>query len=101
MARYILLRIAGLFGVLFIVSVLTFALMHAVPGGPFDALALEKQQMVPENIKRQLNEKYGLNKPVWQQYALFIRNSVSLDFGYSMAYPNRTVVSIFKEQWSY
>jgi ABC-type dipeptide/oligopeptide/nickel transport system permease component len=101
MARYILLRIAGLFGVLFIVSVLTFALMHAVPGGPFDALALEKQQMVPENIKRQLNEKYGLNKPVWQQYALFIRNSVSLDFGYSMAYPNRTIVSIFKEQWSY
>jgi ABC-type dipeptide/oligopeptide/nickel transport system permease component len=75
--------------------------MHAVPGGPFDALALEKQQMVPENIKRQLNEKYGLNKPVWQQYALFVRNAVALDFGYSMAYPNRTVVGIFKQQWSY
>ena len=101
MARYILLRIAGLFGVLFIVSILTFALMHSVPGGPFDALALEKQQMVPENIKRQLNEKFGLDKPVWQQYALFIKNAVSLDFGYSMAYPNRTVISIFKEQWSY
>ena len=101
MARYILLRIAGLFGVLFIVSVLTFALMHAVPGGPFDALALEKQQMVPENIKRQLNEKFGLDKSVWRQYALFVRNAVALDFGYSMAYPNRTVVGIFKEQWSY
>jgi peptide/nickel transport system permease protein len=101
MARYILLRIAGLFGVLFIVSVLTFALMHAVPGGPFDALALEKQQMVPENIKRQLNEKYGLDKSVWRQYALFVRNAVALDFGYSMAYPNRTVVGIFKQQWSY
>jgi len=101
MARYILLRIAGLFGVLIIVSMLTFALMHSVPGGPFDALALEKQQMVPENIKRQLNEKFGLDKPVWQQYALFVRNAVSLDFGYSMMYPNRTVVSIFREQWSY
>ena len=101
MARYILLRITGLFGVLFIVSVLTFALMHAVPGGPFDALALEKQQMVPENIKRQLNEKFGLDKPVWRQYGLFVKNAVSLDFGYSMMYPNRTVVSIFKEQWSY
>lgn len=101
MARYILLRIAGLFGVLFIVSVLTFALMHSVPGGPFDALALEKQQMVPENIKRQLNEKFGLDKPVWRQYGLFVKNAVSLDFGYSMMYPNRTVVSIFKEQWSY
>jgi ABC-type dipeptide/oligopeptide/nickel transport system permease component len=101
MTRYILTRIAGLFGVLFVVSVITFALMHTVPGGPFDARALEKQQMVPENIKRQLNEKYGLDKPVWKQYALFVRNAVLLDFGYSLAYPNRTVVGIFREQWSY
>ncbi len=71
MLRYILLRIAGLLGVLLIVSALTFGLMHTVPGGPFDARALEKQQIVPENIKRQLNEKYGLDKPVWQQYAAF------------------------------
>ena len=101
MIRYILTRKAGLFGVLLVVSVITFGLMHTVPGGPFDARALEKQQMVPENIKRQLNEKYGLNEPVWKQYALFVRNAVSLDFGYSMTYPNRTVVGIFKEQWSY
>jgi ABC-type dipeptide/oligopeptide/nickel transport system permease component len=101
MLRYIFLRIAGLLGVLLIVSALTFGLMHAVPGGPFDARALEKQQIVPENIKRQLNEKYGLDKPVWQQYALFVRNAVSLDFGYSMAYPSRTVVEIFRQQWSY
>ncbi len=101
MLRYILLRIAGLFGVLLIVSALTFGLMHTVPGGPFDARALEKQQMVPENIKRQLNEKYGLNQPIWKQYVLFVRNAVLLDFGYSMAYPSRTVVGIFKEQWSY
>ena len=101
MLRYILTRIAGLFGVLFVVSVLTFGLMHTVPGGPFDARALEKQQIVPENIKRQLNEKYGLDKSVWRQYALFVRNAATLDFGYSMAYPNRTVVGIFREQWSY
>jgi peptide/nickel transport system permease protein len=101
MLRYILTRIIGLFGVLLIVSALTFALMHKVPGGPFDAIALEKQQMIPENIKRQLNEKYGLDKSVSEQYLLFVRNAASLDFGYSMAYPGRTVVSIFKEQWSY
>jgi len=101
MLRYILSRIIGLFGVLLIVSALTFALMHKVPGGPFDARALEKQQMIPENIKQQLNEKYGLDKSVWQQYALFVKNAVFLDFGYSMTYPGRTVVGIFKEQWSY
>lgn len=101
MLRYILTRIAGFVGVLFVVSVITFALMHAVPGGPFDARALEKQQMVPENIKRQLNEKYGLNEPVWKQYAFFVRRAVLLDFGYSMTFPNRTVIGIFKQQWSY
>lgn len=101
MLRYILSRMIGLFGVLLIVSMLTFALMHRVPGGPFDALALEKQQMIPDAVKRQLNEKYGLDKPVWQQYVLFVKNAVLLDFGYSMAYPSRTVVGIFREQWYY
>ena len=101
MLRYILTRIIGLFGVLLIVSALTFALMHKVPGGPFDAIALEKQQMIPDEIKAQLNEKYGLDRSVWQQYLLFVKNAVQLDFGYSMAYPGRTVVGIFKEQWSY
>lgn len=101
MVRYVLTRIIGLFGVLLVVSILTFALMHRVPGGPFDALALEKQQMIPDNIKRQLNEKYGLDKSIFEQYVLFVRNAAALDFGYSMTYPGRTVVGIFKEQWTY
>jgi ABC-type dipeptide/oligopeptide/nickel transport system permease component len=101
MARYILSRAVGLLSVLLVVSSITFALMHAVPGGPFDARALEKQQMVPENIKRQLNTKYGLDQSIWRQYFIFLRNAVRLDFGYSLAYPGRTVVQIFKEQWPY
>ncbi len=101
MARYIFSRLAGLLGVLLVVSFITFALMHAVPGGPFDARALERQQMIPEQIKRQLNTKYGLDEPVWKQYLLFVRNAVRLDFGYSLAYPSRTVLQIFKEQWPY
>ena len=100
-ARYILSRVAGLLGVLLVVSLITFALMHAVPGGPFDARALERQQMIPENIKRQLNVKYGLDKPVWRQYLLFLRNAARLDFGHSLAFPSRTVMQIFKEQWPY
>lgn len=101
MLRYLLKRIAGTIGVIIVVSMLTFASMHFVPGGPFDAMSLEKQQMVTENIKQKLNEKYGLNAPVWKQYVLFVRNAAMFDFGYSIMYPNRTVVSIFKEQWSY
>ena len=101
MLRYISLRIAGLFGVLFIVSALTFGLMHTVPGGPFDARALEKQQAIPENIKRQLEEKYGLNEPVWKQYALFMRNAAHSGFrlfdDLSESHGRRN----FQEQWIY
>ncbi|MEO5860185.1 MAG: ABC transporter permease [Pyrinomonadaceae bacterium] len=101
MLTYISKRTAGTIGVIFIVSMLTFACMHMIPGGPFDAISLEKQQLVPENIKRGLNEKYGLDAPVWKQYFLFVKNAVLLDFGYSITYPNRTVVSIFRDHWGY
>ena len=101
MTFYILKRLAGLAGVLLVVSALTFGLMHAVPGGPFDARSVEKQQMIPPEIKRQLNIKYGFDQPVWRQYLLFLRNAARLDFGYSLAYPGRTVAQIFREQWPY
>ena len=52
-------------------------------------------------ISSAAQRKYGLDKPVWQQYLLFVRNAVRLDFGYSFSLPEPTVVEIFKEQWSY
>lgn len=101
MGRYVLSRLLGLLGVLLAVSMITFAAMHAVPGGPFDARALERSQMIPEAIKQQLNAKYGLDRPLWEQYLTFLRNAVRLDFGYSFSYPSRTVVQIFQAQWPY
>lgn len=101
MGRYLLSRIAGLAGVLLAVSAITFGLMHAVPGGPFDAQALEHQQAIPEAIKRQLNAKFGLDRPLWEQYAVFLKNAVRLDFGYSFSSSGRTVVQILGDQWPY
>ena len=101
MGRYLLSRIAGLAGVLLAVSAITFGLMHAVPGGPFDAQALEHQQAIPEAIKRQLNAKYGLDRPLWEQYVVFLRNAVQLDFGYSFSSSGRTVVQMLRDQWPY
>lgn len=98
---FILARLAGLAGVLLVVSALTFGLMHAVPGGPFEARSVEKQQMIPPEIKRQLNAKHGFDQPTWRQYLLFLRNAAQLDFGYSLAYPGRTVAQIFRQQWPY
>ena len=101
MARFIVTRLVGLIGVLLAVSLITFVLMHAVPGGPFDAQAMQRQQMIPEAIKRQLEANFGLDKPVWQQYLIFLGNAVRLDFGYSFTNSTRTVVQILQEQWPY
>lgn len=101
MLRFLITRLAGLAGVLLAVSLITFVLMHAVPGGPFDALGMEKQQMIPAEVKRQLNAKFGLDRPLTEQYLLFLRNAVRLDFGYSFANSSRTVTQIFREQWPY
>ncbi len=101
MARFIVSRLIGLLGVLLAVSLITFVLMHAVPGGPFDAQAMQRQQMIPEAIKQQLNAKFGLDKPIWQQYLVFLGNAVRLDFGYSFSNSTRTVIQIFQQQWPY
>lgn len=60
MFRFIVRRLLSLIPVVIIVSAATFFLMYQAPGGPFD---LEKP--MPESAVRVLNEKFGLDKPVW------------------------------------
>lgn len=64
MGRYIVRRLLWLFVVVFFVSLITFGFAHAVPGGPFD-----REKPLPEAIKRQIEQKYNLDAPLWQQYA--------------------------------
>ncbi len=99
MGRYILMRLLGFFAVLLAVSALTFFLMHSVPGGPFDTKMGDKP--MPQETKDQLNHLYGLDNPLWQQYFIFLKNAVRLDFGYSYIYINRKVLDIYVLQWPY
>jgi peptide/nickel transport system permease protein len=101
MVRYIFMRLAGVVGVLLAVSLITFILMKMVPGGPFDIMAVQASTNIPDVIKRQLEVKYGLDKPVLIQYFNFMRNAVRLDFGYSFYYQGQTVLQIFQNQWPY
>ncbi len=101
MGRYILIRLAGVIGVVLAVSAITFFLMKVVPGGPFDIMAINASVAIPDEVKAQLEAKYGLDKPVLTQYLLFMRNAVRLDFGYSFYYQGQTVLEIFQEQWPY
>jgi len=63
MGRYIARRVLWLIPVLFIISVMTFALTKLVPGGPFNS-----EKPLPAEIIANLNRYYGLDQPVWKQY---------------------------------
>jgi ABC-type dipeptide/oligopeptide/nickel transport system permease component len=101
MGRYLLLRVAGIIGVLLAVSAITFFLMKSIPGGPFDIMAVNASVAIPDEVKAQLEAKYGLDKPVLTQYLLFMRNALRLDFGYSFYFQGQTVLEIFQEQWPF
>jgi oligopeptide transport system permease protein len=90
MATYLVRRFLWIIPVLFVVSLITFALMHAVPGGPWDA-----EKHLPASTEAFLNAKYGLDKPVWEQYVNWIGAIITrFDFGPSYGYRDRTVNQI-------
>jgi ABC-type dipeptide/oligopeptide/nickel transport system permease component len=67
MGRYIIRRLIWLVVVLFAVSLMTFGLMHAIPGGPFD-----REKTLPQEIIDNLNARYHLDEPLPVQYLLYI-----------------------------
>jgi ABC-type dipeptide/oligopeptide/nickel transport system permease component len=95
MVRYILGRVISLFFVIGIVSIITFTLMHAVPGGPFD----ETNQRLPPAAKANILRKYGLDQPVWIQYLKYMWNALHFDFGIPFQQPTTTVANLIAESW--
>jgi ABC-type dipeptide/oligopeptide/nickel transport system permease component len=96
MARYFIQRAAGLLFVLFAVSVITFTLMHAVPGGPWDATA---HNPLPEETRRALAHKFGFDQPLPVQYLRYIGSALHLDFGVPFESPGETVMDLIGRTW--
>lgn len=94
MGRFIVRRIALMLVALWVVVTVTFFLAHMIPGGPFD-----REKPVPEAIKKNLEEKYHLNAPMWKQYLLYLNDILHGDLGPSFKYPDRTVNDIIKESF--
>lgn len=91
MLRYILRQLLWMIPVLFVISIITFALAHAVPGGPFD-----REKALPPEIIANLEKFYGLDKPVWRQYVDYIGGIITrFDFGPVMSSRSRRVNDIF------
>ena len=94
MGRYALKRLVqGAITVWFIATA-TFFAMHMVPGDP---LAGDKE--VSEKIRANLEAKYGLDKPLLTQYAIYMGNLAHGDFGISFTQENRRVNDIIREHF--
>ena len=95
MIRYLLGRLASLLFVLWVVSLITFTLMHSVPGGPFD----ETNQRLPPAAKANILQKYGLDQPIWKQYLNYMWSVLHFDFGIPFQQPTTTVSALIASSW--
>ena len=92
MVKYTLKRLLMAVVTLWVIITMTFVLMHAIPGNPF----ADEKRIQPE-IMANLNAKYGLDKPLIEQYGIYMSNLVRGDFGVSLKYQNRTVNSLIAQ----
>lgn len=95
MARYVLGRLMGVLVVFLIVSVVIFLLMHAIPGGPYN------EDKVPLSAEAKANylRKYGLDRPLWEQYLLYMGHALRGDFGVPFQSPTETVAGLIARTW--
>lgn len=95
MIVYLLGRLSGIVVVFVIVSMLAFLLMHSVPGGPFD----ETNNPLPPEGKANILHKYGLDRPLYEQYLNYMGNALHGDFGISFQSPTETVTELIARAW--
>jgi ABC-type dipeptide/oligopeptide/nickel transport system permease component len=91
--QYTLQRLLWLIPTLLAMALVTFLVMHATPGSPLDPVAEGANPLSPE-AQKNLAEAYGLDKPLWEQFGIFVSKAVRGDFGQSFVYKTRTVSEI-------
>ncbi len=91
MFAYLVRRLLWMIPLLWAVATVTFLLMHAVPGGPFD-----REKEVPPTVLRNLEARYGLDKPLYAQYGDYLWRLLRGDLGISYR-NNREVSTIIRE----
>ncbi len=97
--RYLFRRLLTIPLVLFGVSLITFGLMHSVPGGPFDAGGETGGIPLTPEVRANLMRKYNLDRPLPVQYISWVGNVVRGDFGFSFQRQNQTCQEIIADAW--
>ena len=92
MLRYTIRRFFELLLTLFLIATATFFLLEAVPGDPLT----ERADHLPEASRTALYQRYGLDKPIMERYALTMKKMCMGDFGESFVYAGQTVTGLLK-----
>ena len=95
MSRYIIKRLIMAIVTILAVATLIFFLIRLLPGDPF------LDPKVPDEIQQRQKAYYGLDKPIYEQYLIYIKNLLKGDLGYSLRYKGRTVNSIITDSFPY
>ncbi len=88
MIRFTLKRILTALVTIFVLITLTFFLLKMIPNGLFS------DPNISSESRARLYALYGLDKPVWQQYLIYMKNLMHLDLGESIAYPGRMITTM-------
>jgi ABC-type dipeptide/oligopeptide/nickel transport system permease component len=95
MAAFIIRRIVWTIPVLLLVILMIFVMMRQIEGNPFR----RTERAVPPQVQANLERKFNLDKPVWQQYLLYVKGVFTLDLGPSLILRDRDVTDIVKEHF--
>ena len=93
MLRFVLRRLLLTIPVILAIITATFFMVRFVPGGPFTA-----EKAIPPEILKNLEAHYGLDQPLWKQYANYLGKLAHGDLGPSFKYTNRTVNEIIGDK---
>ena len=93
MVHYAIRRLLWLVPTILAMALVTFLVMHATPGSPLDPVAEGANPLSPE-AQKNLAEHYGLDKPLYQQFGIFVAKAARGDFGNSFVYKTRAVSDI-------
>jgi len=92
---YVVARLLWLVPTLLAMALVTFLVMHATPGSPLDPIAEGANPLSPE-AQKNLAAHYGLDRPLPQQFLIFVGNALRGDFGNSFVYKTRSVTEILR-----
>ena len=91
MKKFVLKRLLMAIVTMWVIITITFVIMHAVPGDPF-----AREGKMPEQVYQNLRAQYGLDKPLGEQYVIYLKSIVKGDFGKSMKSQAETVNQMIK-----